>query len=202
MPPLLSISIISFYLSVLISLVIYFQFGKRDEKFTNFGVVGILSAFTIGSFLLLNTLALEIILASFPLFVYGTTIDYKKRKPSRTTVLVFCLISTVTLLLITKSDPKPFFLIFLLTVALNYAIRPKNYLPMLYTPPFVAFALLAKDQKCLNEVNALTILAVSTVALLLVNFKKTRIRLGYSGIFTLNFLTTALIIELLTKIQG
>ena len=186
MPPLLSISIIAFYLSILVSLVIYFQLAKKEERFFNLGGYAIIIPLVISCFLLLNYLGLITIVASLPLFLFGLYLDLKAKKPSLIKLFIANLLSLAVLLLISKQLSLSI-TIFFLSLALNYTVKPKRYMEILYAITFIAASILAIG-KTENILKLSTIVAVSTTGVAFTNIKKVRIKLGRSGVYLLNFI--------------
>jgi len=187
MPPLLSISIIAFYLSILISLVIHFQLVKKDEKFSSLGCFAIFIPATISYFLLLNYTGLKTLLAGLPLFVFGLYSDLKAEKPNLIGLSIANLLSSAFFLLITRQLSLSLLLLFT-SIFLNYSVKPKKHIEALYAIFFSIISLLAHG-RVENLLKLTVIMAVSTTGIALTNIKKIRIRLGYCGIYLVNFIS-------------
>ena len=197
MPPLLSISIIAFYLSILISLVIYFQLAKREERFSNLGGFAIFIPILISYFLLLNYPGLKTLLASLPLFLLGLYLDLKTKKPDLVKLFTANLLSFAVFLLIFKQLSLSLILL-LVSLSLSYTLKPNRYVEILYTAIFIAASLILSG-RVENLLKLATIVAVSTTGVALTNIKKTRIKLGYSGVYLLNFLLAFLVSSMIIK---
>ncbi len=197
MPPLLSISIIAFYLSILISLVIYFQLAKKEERFSNIGGFAVFIPAVISYFLLLNYQGLKVLLASLPLFLFGLYLDLKTKKPDLVKLLAANLLSFAVFLLIFKQLNLSLILLFV-SLSLSYTLKPNRYMEMLYAIIFIIASLLAHG-RMENLLKLTTIVAVSTTGMVFTNIKKTRIKLGFSGVYLLNFLLAFLVSSAIIK---
>ncbi len=200
MPPLLSISIIAFYLSILINLFFYFQIAKKDSRFKNLSSIGVLTAFTIGSFLLLNDFALKTIVSMLPLILYGFAIDFGKTEHGMLSEILSLLLSAVAIGLILHTTLKSPLFIFAIALILNRTPNTTKPLIFSYTLLFTLSALVCHRIECPNLINASAPLAVSTGSLIFINMKSERMKMGYSLKYSLNFFLSVLLIELLKKL--
>ncbi len=200
MPPLLSISIIAFYLSILIELFLYFQFAKKDSRFENLSSVGILTAFTIGSFLLLNGFALKTLISLLPLVLYGFAIDFGKTTHRFSLEIISLLLGATITYLTVHVSLKSLLLIFTITLILNRIQNNTKFLIPSYTLLLTFLSIMCQNTGNPSLIKTSTILAVSTGALIFVNLGRERMKVGYSLKYSLNFFISALLIELLRQI--
>ncbi len=199
MPPLLSISIIVFYLSILINLFFYFQLAKRDKHFENFSSIGVLTAFTVGSFLLLNGFALKILVALIPLAFFGFMLDFDKITHRLLLEILSLLLSILVVLFIFHMTFKLPLLVFAITLLLNRIPNSTKFLIFLYIFLFICLAFLYQKMGNPSLIKTSTLLAVSTGTLIFVNVGKERMKIGYSLKYSLNFFIGAILIELLKQ---
>ena len=200
MPPLLSISIIAFYLSILINLFFYFQFAKKDKHFENLASIGVLMAFIVGSFLLLNSFALKAIVSLIPLTFYGFLIDFEKTTYKLPFEILSLLLSSVAVWLTFHVSFRLLLYVFVITLLLNRIPNSTKFIVFIYAIMFIFLALIYKRIGNPNLIKTSTILAVSTGALIFVNFKKQRMKMGYSLKYSLNFFLCTLLIDLLKNV--
>ncbi len=199
MPPLLSISIIVFYLSILINLFFYFQLAKKDNLFENLSSIGILTAFTVGSLLLLNSFALKTLIALIPLAFYGLMIDLGKATHKLLLEILSLLLSALAAWLIFHATFKLSLLVFAITLLLNSIPNNTKFFIFIYTLSFILLALICQNTGNQSITKTSTLLAVSTGTLIFVNIGKERMKIGYSLKYSLNFFIGAILIELLKQ---
>ena len=199
MPPLLSISIIVFYLSILINLFFYFQLAKKDNLFENLSSIGILTAFTVGSLLLLNSFALKTLIALIPLAFYGLMIDFGKATHKLLLEILSLLLSALAVWLIFHATFKLPLLVFAITLLLNSIPNNTKFFIFIYTLSFILLALICQNTGNQSITKTSTLLAVSTGTLIFVNIGKERMKIGYSLKYSLNFFIGAILIELLKQ---
>lgn len=199
MPPLLSISIIAFYLSILINLFLHFQFAKKNKRFENLSSIGVLTAFTVGSFLLLNSFALKTLIALMPLTLYGFMIDFEKIAFKPLSEISSLFLSAFAIWVIFHTSFKLPLFVFVVTLLLNRIPNNTKFLIFLYTLLLICFAFLYQKIGNPSLIKTSTLLTVSSGALIFVNIGRERMKMGYSLKYSLNFFISALLIELLSK---
>ena len=199
MPPLLSISIIAFYLSILINLFLHFQFAKKNKRFENLSSIGVLTAFTVGSFLLLNSFALKTLIALMPLTLYGFMIDFEKIAFKPLSEISSLFLSAFAIWVIFHTSFKLPLFVFVVTLLLNRIPNNTKFSVFIYTLSFILLALICQNTGNQSITRTSTLLAVSSGALIFVNIGRERMKIGHSLKYSLNFFISSLLIELLSK---